>query len=170
MLKAACAIAVAALVSGCVTRPNVTISEPYDEAATLAQMGEGTNSIKGSALFRQQGGGVVTCAGFPVAVFPATPYSRARMTAIYGSPSGGLSPVVGAVEPVFNPDPPGYVKALRETRCDAQGFFRFDKMKSGEYYVISRILWMAGYARQGGVMSSLVTVKDGEVADVVLAR
>jgi len=158
-----------AFLGGCATRPNVNIAAPFDETSTSAQLRPGSNSIKGSALFRQQGGGVVTCAGFPIHLFPATSYSRERIAAIYGSAEGGLSPVY-APQPIFNPDPAAYKTLIKETRCDAQGFFKFENLADGDYYIQSGIAWRVGYAVQGGTITSPVTVKNSEIKDIVLAR
>jgi hypothetical protein len=165
------AVAVCVLLAGCAApRPTVKVTAVFEEAATAAQLQEGENTIKGSALMRQQGGGVVTCAGFPVTVFPATPYARERMRALYESESGGINPVVGHRNPIFDPNPQAYADLKRETTCDAQGFFKVDKLKDGDFYVITPIAWLAGGARQGGMLSALVKLKGGEVKEVVLAR
>jgi len=158
--------------AGCAAmpRPQVTISAPFDEAAAAEQMQDGDGSVKGSALVRQQGGGVVTCAGFPVGIFPANPYSKARMTAIYGSERGGITRTPKEQSPQFTPDPPAYTALLRETRCDAQGFFRFDKLRDGDFYVIVPVIWKVGHSMQGGMLSTMVTVKRGETKEVVLAH
>lgn len=37
---------------------------------------EGDATIRGQGFLRQKGGGVVTCAGYPVQLIPATPYFR----------------------------------------------------------------------------------------------
>jgi hypothetical protein len=156
-------------ITGCATRPNITISVPFDEIATKEQLRDGTNTIKGSALIRQMGGGVVTCAGFPVSLFPSTAYSRTRITAIYGTAEGGLVPIYQPT-PVFQPDPPVYRTLMKQTRCDSQGFFKFDNVADGDYYLTTGIVWKIGYVDQGGGLTTPVTVKNGEVKEVVLAR
>lgn len=162
------AVAVVLTLAGCATpRTQVTISEPFDEGAARELMRDGSAAVKGSALFRQQGGGVVTCAGFPVVLFPVTPYSRARMVALYGDPNGGVNP---GRNPIFIPDPPAYTELARKTQCDAQGFFKFEKVAAGEFYVAVPILWQIGGSRQGGFLATRVSLKDGETREIVLAR
>jgi hypothetical protein len=46
---------------------------------------EGNNTITGEAFLRQNGGGVVTCAGYDVRLVPNTPYASKRMYVIYGN-------------------------------------------------------------------------------------
>jgi len=71
------ATAVAALaLTGCVTVQQVQISTPYDADAITPFVAPGSNQLTGSALIRQMGGGVVTCAGYPVHLIPATPYAK----------------------------------------------------------------------------------------------
>lgn len=117
---------------------------------------------------RQQGGGVVTCAGFPVQMFPATPYAKARMTAIYGSELGGY--IRPSQAQTFVPNPPAYQSLTRTSRCDAQGFFKFEKLKDGDFYVIAPVVWVISNVTQGGMLSTLVRVKDGEPKEIVLAH
>ena len=166
-----CGAVVSVLLVGCAApRLGVTLLAPFDEQATLQQMKDGTNTIRGSALMRQQGGGVVTCAGFPAQVFPATAYAKERMRSLYLSDQGGYNPLVGMRDPLFTPDPAGYREAVRKTTCDPQGSFKFEKLADGEFYVIAPVAWMAGGSRQGGMISTLVTLRGGEVKEIVLAR
>jgi hypothetical protein len=168
MKKLILAFAATITLAGCVApRTQIAVSEPFDEIATRELIRDGAGAVKGSALFRQQGGGVVTCAGFPVSLFPVTPYSRARMVALYGDPDGGYNP---GRNPIFVPDPPAYAALARSTQCDAQGFFKFDRLPAGDFYVAVPILWQIGGARQGGFLSTRIVLKEGEAREIVLAR
>lgn len=163
------------LVSGCVTQPQLRVvatTNALDPAKTLKALEKGTSAIKGSALLRQQGGGVITCAGLEVALNPVTPYSTERISALYGAVSGGYRSA-NAVRIKFEPDNDAlYLSLMRKTRCDAQGFFKFDNVAEGEYFVLVGITWNTvingANAVQGGGVFQRVSVSDGETKEVVL--
>jgi hypothetical protein len=167
----------AGFISGCVTQPQVRVvktSNAIEPAKSLELLAKGTSAIKGSALLRQQGGGVVTCAGNEVYLNPVTAYSTERVTALYGSPNGGYRPA--NTTPIkFEPENDVlYASLMRKTRCDAQGFFKFENIALGEYFVITSITWGVPAAggvtsAQGGAINQRTTVLDGETKDIVLA-
>lgn len=127
----------------------------------------GGNSIKGSALIRQVGGGVVTCAGNEVNLIPSSTYADERMFAIYGSNSAGYSEYGDLlIEDV--PDTQYLVKS-KETYCDAQGFFKFSNLPDGSYYVVTSIVWHVGSDRQGGALMQAVHLYGGQEVEVVLS-
>ncbi len=164
------------LMTGCVTQPQIQVvrtTNPIDPAKTLAALKKGTSVIKGSALLRQQSGGVVTCAGNEVYLNPVTNYSTERVTVLFGSPSGGYRPA--NVTPIkFEPDNEVlYASLLRRTRCDAQGFFKFENVAQGDFFVSTNITWSipAGgglTSIQGGAINQKIPVLDGETKDIVL--
>jgi len=147
----------------------VAIAAPFDVAAAREAVGPGTNTISGSALLLQRGGGVVTCAGNVVWLIPATAYADARMQAIYGSSFGGYVPVAGP-QLAFEPDLPEYKSAQRTERCDAQGNFVFERVHDGVFYVITDVRWQVGYAAQGGHLMRRESVKDGSVVRSILTQ
>ena len=118
---------------------------------------------------RQAGGGVVTCAGRQIVMIPATAYANERTLAVYGNTQrGSISIASQRVE--FTPDIPEY-QALRQSRiCDAQGYFKFEEIPDGEYFLVTAITWLAGTNNyQGGGLMQRVEVKGGKTADVVLS-
>jgi hypothetical protein len=171
--RAALAIAIAIL-AGCATArsdtTSVTIAEPFDEASAIAQMKAGTSSLKGSALLRKQNGGVVTCAGFEAMLVPATAYARARVRAIYGNESGGLNSADARRNPTFTPNPPAYSQLTQKTGCDAQGSFAFKSITGGDFYVVAPVIWKTSSGEQGGILSKLVTLREGEAKEIVLTQ
>src|SRR4030095_16529486 len=64
------------LCAGCATRQPVQMQTAFDPLEHNAYMEPGENSIKGQGFLRQQGGGVVTCAGSEVFMVPATSFFR----------------------------------------------------------------------------------------------
>lgn len=165
----------AALVSvvnltACVLPPQeqpVTLLAPFDQAQALAMLAPGTNTVKGSALMRQQGGGVVTCAGNQVVLVPATAYATERFHAIYGPNLDAAMARPHRI--VFSPNPPGYAAAMHQAQCDAQGYFTFERVGDGVYYVTTPVSWLVGGVQQGGYLMKRLTLKGGETATAVLA-
>jgi hypothetical protein len=157
----------AAVLSGCGSR-GITLQAPFDNTQATRQLAAGANTVKGSALMRQRGGGVVTCAGLPVHLMPVTPRAREWATHLYGGSGGGFFNV-GSGTLNLADDGSGFVQAIRTTHCDTQGNFRFDQVADGEFFVFSRITWYAGNALQGGSIMKPVKLENGSTAELVLA-
>ncbi len=115
---------------------------------------------------------MVTCAGMEVGLIPVTAYSAERFTALYGSERGGYRPA-NALGIKFEPDNEAVYQSLsRETRCDAQGFFKFDNVAQGDYFVVTSVTWSAvagrATATQGGWISQRVSLTEAETKEIVL--
>jgi hypothetical protein len=156
-------------ISGCVTMGKVvSLHSSFDAEEANRLLQPGKNSIRGSALIRQSGGGVVTCAGNQVELVPATLYAIERMQIIYRNDVRGYaSPNMFSDRPV--PPDPRYMNLTRKTICDAQGFFKFENVADGEFFVFSTIVWQVGSAYQGGHLMQRVSVQGGSTAEIVLA-
>ena len=158
--------------TGCATAPpnrEIGIQTPYDAAQAVLLLQPGTNSIKGSALLRQQGGGVVTCAGRRVFLIPTTGYARERVGKLYGGNATKMYlPAQRSAN--FTPNPPDYQKNVKEATCDAQGFFTFERVGDGSFYVNTSVNWTVNNVEQGGFLIELVTIKNSELQTVVLTR
>jgi hypothetical protein len=162
-----------ATLSGCVTTTppaeRFTTLATFDAKETKERLSEGKNTIHGSAFIRQGGGGIVTCAGGPVELVPATDYASARIYALYGSTQKGYNSVKGGKRVDFKNEPPLYDTLTRTTTCDAQGFFKFDKVADGDFYIASIVVWEVGrFNYQGGALMQRVTVKGGESKEITL--
>lgn len=164
--------AMLATLSGCVTQPpaeRFTTLAKFDAKEMKAGLSEGKNTIHGSAFIRQGGGGIVTCAGGPVELVPATDYASARVYALYGSTQKGYNSVKGGKRVDFKNEPPLYDTLTRTATCDAQGFFKFDKVADGDFYIASIVVWEVGrFNYQGGALMQRVTVKGGESKEITL--
>lgn len=164
------AVVIVAGFIGCGAAPrivNLVSTFDSDMARELSQ-GKGSNSIKGSALIRQSGGGVVTCAGQDVILTPVTAYASERIQAIYGSTQRGAASF-GSVPNAFSPDIPEYYEFRQDRLCDAQGFFKFEEIPDGEYFITVIINWMVNNLHQGGGLMQRVEVRGGQTIEVVLA-
>lgn len=164
-------IASTTIVSGCANSPRAhLLSSDFDAATAQRLVAPGTGAVKGSALIRQQGGGVVTCAGNSVWLVPVTSYATERINALYVNGERGYNPAgFSGRKPMFSPDIPDYQRLRREARCDAQGFFRFDEVAEGNFYVITAIMWQVNqYMPEGGSLMQLVRVGPKANVDIVL--
>lgn len=150
----------ALMLSGCASMPGlqpaVKPSISYSAADHAAWKETGTAVVTGQAFLRQQGGGVVTCAGSPVYLLPKSPYFDELATII---------------ESRRKPDMTGFSAdgfPGRSGQCDAQGNFRFENLPEASWYVISEVRWTIGYATQGGELVDTVTTTAGQTTNVLL--
>lgn len=115
--------------------------------------GQGSNTVTGQAFLRQKGGGIVTCAGRKVIIYPNTIYFEAMRDA--------------TKDVEVNQE----LSAMRQVAlCDAEGDFEFTNIQDGEWYVETTVSWdvpevvSVGYYtyitsnRQGGIMRKTVEV------------
>lgn len=123
------------------------IDTPFDAAHAARLLADGPNTVTGRAWLRQRKGAAITCAGQPVYLVPATDYARVRIRALYGSEQRGAR-LDGRVLN-FSPDPDAYSQRVRQTRCDADGRFRFERVASGRFFVTAVVRDRDG-EHQGG--------------------
>jgi hypothetical protein len=162
-----------ASLTACAPRPlppvNITTVFDAEQAKNLSKVG--TNTIRGSALMRQVNGGINTCAGQPVLLIPATIHAQKRMKILFGNATKAMRPV--GREVVIKGSPPEYFKLTRNTTCDAQGRFVFDKVTDGSFYIATNVVWSSfGFfyrTPQGGTLMEKVTVGENEIKEIVLS-
>ena len=151
--------------SGCVAQTMaVATTSSFDPKEASYIHDDGTNTIKGQAFLRQRGGGVVTCAGSAVHLIPAGRYARERVQNIYGTTVRPAQARVLADAP-----DPEYVAHRRETRCDAQGSFSFDRLADGQYFVGTRVTWEVANQPQGGNVMAPANVSGGQTLEVIIS-
>jgi len=134
------AIACASL-AGCVSAPKINSAFNANEAAFIHQQGRGV--IRGQAFLRRNDGIVVYAAGSDVVLIPKTIYSTERINALYR----------GAKINYFVPSPespPGFEEATKRTKANGEGRFEFAGLADGDYYVVTKVMWLVGNAPQGG--------------------
>jgi len=171
LIYLASALAMSALLGACAPMPPakpIKIITPFDFEQTSKLLTKGKNAVKGSALLRQQGGGVVTCAGQEVQLIPVTGYSNERISVIYGSYEGGYNPITRQV--IFEEDNPLYTSLRLRTRCDAQGYFKFENVGDGQYFAVTGITWTIANNPQGGSIAQKIQLQGGEVKEIVLTQ
>lgn len=160
------AFAISAL-AGCATNRVVKPLAPFDAEAAKKQLAEGPNSVKGSALIRQAGGGVVTCAGKPVFMMPVTAAAKEWAAQLYGTSRGGFHNAQGRGIQFKGRD--DMFAATRTTTCDAQGSFKFDRVADGQFFLFTRITWIVAGSIQGGSVMRPITLSGGQMTEIVLA-
>lgn len=124
----------------------------------------GANTVTGQAFLTQKGGGVVTCAGERVLIFPNTPYYLADPTKYNVAHSDEA------------------MQLVKEAICDAGGNFEFDNIQDGQWIIKTFVLWQVpefhymgrfSYyddATQGGMLQRVVTVKTGEKNKFIITK
>lgn len=155
------------IIVSCVQPKEVYIKSQFNEKKARKLLDIGVNTIKGSALIRQKGGGIVTCAGNTVSLIPVTKYAKERIKAFYGSSQKGFSSIYNRI--VFKKNSNKYLKLVKNTQCDAQGYFEFNNVANGSFFITTLVSWRVGYTSQGGSLMQKVKVKNGEVKNIVLS-
>lgn len=131
--------------SGCAT---TTQTVPMENQRLNTEMAsyihaEGDLMIEGNALIRQNGGGVVTCAGQEVILLPVTPFTTELISNRYVSVENGYTPFGRGHRgtKIFESIDPTLQDYNRTSLCDAQGNFEFTDLVAGSYYVQTQIQW-----------------------------
>ena len=167
MFKNSIMLLVFLVIAGCMGR-TIETTVPFDpnEVAYINKSGSAT--IDGQAFLRQNGGGVVTCAGETVTLIPAGQYATQRMSQIFGDVKGGrINAYQGANQDNIDPR---YLTMVRTTACDAEGDFVFNKVANGDYYVATRVVWSVpgSYVSEGGGLARRVSIRGGRSTRVLL--
>jgi len=135
-----------------------------DEALYIKK--SGPSIIMGDAFVRQQGGGVVTCAGSLVRLTPDTKYSRERMGIIYRNSEKGYRLYIDRIIPVADAS---YSSYSRTTKCDAQGKFKFSDIFPGNYFVTTEVSWVISGLQQGGSLMQHLYADASKPTEIALS-
>lgn len=152
--------------------PNkIKIAVPFDENQAKAMLAPGENQVNGSALIRQSGGGIVTCAGNIVILMPVTAYARQWAKHVYGTEQDGYRPTAGLGLEFEGANT--FFKNVKSTNCDVEGRFSFLNIADGEFYVFTKINWTVqdqfGPVIQGGSIMKKIALSGGEKVETVLS-
>ena len=171
------------LLCSCAGPRIVTLTEPFNENQAKELMKPGKNTIEGSAVFRQDDGGLQNCAGRSVILVPATKYAQERANILYGNGSDGKIiegvrqiTTFGQYENVtLSPDIDNFHKYFKETTCDVDGRFSFKNVADGNFFIFTEIVWQVRVNQYqqpysyGGILMQKVNVKGGERKTVILS-
>jgi len=159
LVRVILAAAASAFLAGCVATPQQAVQMNYTAAEFDAYRRTGDATVYGQAFLRQQGGGVVVCAGEPVVLIPHT----ASFEKVMALARQHIQPVLG------NEADPRFKEIARIATCDAQGNFRFAGLPRAPWYIFSRVRWSVGdYGQQGGELLGEVDTTDGGEQQVLL--
>lgn len=161
---------VALLALSCASRPvEVKTAGPAAaDAGTCPAAGDAR--VTGRSFGRQRTGGVVSGAGRPVYLDPATPYSTAVFQAITDRQNKSSFFKAEKESATVVPDP-AMLKCRRTVRTDADGAFAFDNVGAGSYFVSSYVSWLTPTGEWLGTwnVSSLLVSGDGKKYDILLS-
>lgn len=171
---AACALAL----GGCLLPDRVqtiALDSTFDETEIAWFKQPGKNTVKASAVLRQLGGTVVTCAGNEMTLMPVSTYASERIQKRYGGTQRGYWQIPDWGPILALPEAPADYAAARMNRiCDPQGFATFTEVPDGDYYLTTEVVWQVTTASsastQGGYLMHRVTVSGGESKEVVLTQ
>jgi hypothetical protein len=155
---------------GCGGGRPVEVKAALDRADYATCPAAGGSRITGTSFARQRIGGLVSGAGRPVYLDPATRYSAAVYAAITERQNARSFFTVEKETQTVVPDPVMFT-CRRTVQADADGKFAFENVPPGSYIVSSYISWLKPDGEWLGTwnVSSLVVAGDGKNLDVVLS-
>jgi len=160
----------ALVLSGCVQK--VATVNQFDPSEVEWSKASGDNTITGQAFVRQNGGGVVTCAGEDVQLTPRSAYNTERVINTFGSADKPgyrtFSSLLGGK--VAEESNAAAKTFTRITSCDAEGDFSFENLPSGDYFLGTAVRWQVpnGFIPEGGGLFAPVSVSGGETKRVLM--
>jgi hypothetical protein len=141
------------LLSSCQLMPEKPVTASFNLNDYDNYIKAGDSTIQGQAFLKQNGGGVVTCAGNDVYLMPDTDYFREAVAIVKTKrkPSSGENKEI--------------VKTLiKKSQCDSQGNFEFNKLPADNWIIVSEVKWKVGYSSQGGaLMRNIATEKNSTI-------
>jgi hypothetical protein len=149
---------VALSVSGCI-REEKAVTAEFRASEHEPFLKDGTGTITGQAFLRQQGGSVVRCSGEPVLLVPATSFFR---EAVGIHKSGYRAKLDLKLDDRMQ-------KIARKGVCDADGKFKFERLPSGSWYIVTQVKWSVGSNQQGGELLGEAVTKQNSSVEVILA-
>lgn len=139
---------------------------PYITKFKKEEYGSEPNTVTGQAFLTQKGGGVVTCAGQAVLMYPDTEYFED----IYDD------------VPSLDALPSEEAAFYKTSQCDAQGNFEFHKVPAGKWVIRTIVRWDVFAVKpflnsyytadevQGGPLKKHVTVQNGEINKFIITE
>jgi hypothetical protein len=159
------------LVPGCASGPVEVKAAPDTRDVAACPSGAGSR-LTGTSFSRQKNGRLVSGAGRPVYLDPATRYSAAVFRAIVEQQNKKSYFKAEKESGTVVPDA-AMLKCRRTVQADVDGKFTFTDVPAGSYFVSSYVSWIRpdGDHEWLGVwnLSPVVIPADGKAVDVVLS-
>lgn len=160
MLKYWLAVIASVVLSGCVAAPKIISTFNPSEADFINKTGNGV--ISGQAFLRRNDGMVVYAAGSDVHLIPKTGYAQERMNALYrGGKINNMVPDPASTDPL-------YLAMTKTVRANGEGRFRFDGLADGDYFVVTKVVWVVGGSPQGGSLMETASIRNGQAVDLIM--
>ena len=161
------------LAPGCSSGPGPSRSRPFPTPASDEACPSGAGArLTGNSFSRQRNGKLVSGAGRPVYLDPATRYSAAVFRAIVEHQNKKSYFKAEKESGTVVPDP-AMLKCRRTVQADAEGRFTFTDVPPGSYFVSSYVSWIKPDGEREWVgmwnLSPVVISADGKAVDVVLS-
>ncbi len=161
-----------AILSACATVAPLPIISNYDKSEVEWSFSDGTGRVEGNAFLSRRDGMLVKCSGQQASLIPVGTYSTERFTKLYGNVNGGYNTFgLGRVSiESESPDYLEYSEDYRGTICDVDGKFVFENLPSGEYYVVTSVIWQINnYTYEGGNIARKIEVTADKTTKVTLS-
>ena len=142
-------------------------SDAFNPRAVAWSTGTGNNALSGTAILATNTGETKTCAGLEIRLVPDAPYTRDRISLLYGTTDEGFVDAAEARRVQAHSDAavdPAYKRSHKVALCDAKGRFAFANLPDGSYYVLAPVVWptRGGKSTDGGFMMRRVSLAGGE--------
>jgi hypothetical protein len=181
-MKSTFAIVVLAIplaLAGCTPGPRMEVVSTPINVEELAPYGRPAKTrIEGQAFMVQRGGGVVTCAGNPVYLIPATDFfSDAIRSAARGAVVGISESEIARLDEVHHRinQTPGATDLIHTARCDATERFRFQAVAARPWIAVTLVRWDT-FSRdgrafsQGGMLTQEFMPLEGRTTEIILSN
>lgn len=166
--RGACIALVFLALAGCAR--SVKFEAQFDEESRLAAedaLKPGPGRITGTAFMRKKSGATVTNAGDWVYLVPATPYAQLVIETLFEDKQFSSAMFGNRVDVDAN-----FWQLTRRVKANRGGYFVFDKVPLGRYFLMTKILWYPAddeYVPYGGLLYEAVDVRTPEPVEVVLS-
>lgn len=156
--------------ASCASAPQIfNLSTNFDISEVAWFSKQGSATISGDSFWRQAGGGVVTCAGTKISLYPQSQYADERAKFLYGNNTKGFRGALHTNYQFIPDDSYDYHEARKTTICDATGKFEFLNLPSGQYYIASRVVWQVQSIWQGGSLMQKISLAENENKKISLS-
>ena len=158
-------LAVTLVFVGCaVDRTPIYYTSTFNKAQAERLLGPGKNTIIANdyVIHKNEDGSqdIQTCAGGTILLMPATERATEYINILFGSRSWISNSRTGYIHDRIANEDPDFMRLIRGSRCDSEGYAVFNNVADGEFYVLSQL--SSNYSVQK------VSVKGGQTVKVVL--
>lgn len=168
-------IMLAFMISGCATTmfpmpkvEKVSMTSVFKPEQAAYVLEKGNNTVTGQSFLKTMIGEVRTCAGNEAELIPVSDYSTEIMMFSFRNTESGYSPANYDFVKTLDVQDKRWLDYRKVTYCDAQGNFKFDDVKDGEYYIRTLVVWQipGRFGFEGGSLMKRVKVAGGQTVNL----